>query len=161
MIKIKTAVQARKYILSRDIKIYDGEIYNIYRDGCLAMNAYDPQGLAYFPEDNIRTRCCLFHDDVRFLIKYKRCRCGSEKIGIKLQPSLYCNYCKNQPVASYISDYKARKRNWSTHWRGDYCVGLRVCSIKSKKLECESCDEFIPIFRGVDPLQLRRMRGVA
>jgi len=41
-------------------------------------------------------------------------------------------------------------RKWDTHWRGSYCRTLPVCVSKGL-LECDTCKEMWPIFKGVDP----------
>lgn len=42
------------------------------------------------------------------------------------------------------------KKQWSKHWRGDYCRLLPTC-LELIKLKCVGCKEFSAIFRGVDP----------
>lgn len=44
----------------------------------------------------------------------------------------------------------ALKKQWSKHWRGDYCRFLPAC-LELAKLNCDGCKEFSAIFRGVDP----------
>jgi len=42
------------------------------------------------------------------------------------------------------------------HWRGDYCKVFEGCSI-TNDLICDTCNRFIGIFKGVDPLKTRQV----
>ena len=44
-------------------------------------------------------------------------------------------------------------RRWEIDRRGSYCSNLPVC-IMQKKVECQGCQEFIPIIFGHDPAKL-------
>lgn len=47
------------------------------------------------------------------------------------------------------------KREWSVHWRGDYCRSLKSCEAM-KAVKCDGCTDYDAIFKGVDPAKLGR-----
>lgn len=51
---------------------------------------------------------------------------------------------------AYLAEKAKLKKQWSKHWRGDYCRFLPSCLLL-KSLKCDGCKEFSPIFKGVDP----------
>lgn len=74
-----------------------------------------------------------------------------------------CPVCSKQDIAKkrriknqasdYIRPPRPRKNVWETTFRGDYCRSLMVCRDK-ESFDCDSCDRFFPVFRGIDPGRL-------
>lgn len=58
---------------------------------------------------------------------------------------------KMLPPKRYINPIPKKMRPFVKSWRGDYCRKLTGCMLYHKVLPCAGCDNFVGIFKGVDP----------
>jgi hypothetical protein len=64
----------------------------------------------------------------------------------------------NNACLNHSRNYRERAKSpeqRKIHPRGEYCLGFYVCATEGN-MKCGNCGEFVPIFRGVDPLRLLR-----
>ena len=154
--KIKTPDQAKHHIESQGIKIIPGFPYNLYECGCVIRNDEDPQ--IYFHLESTRLRGCPHHKK-RLLNKYKKCPCGREYLGKRLQLSQGCRECHNSyeyqkyynengPIFKEMRNSgKSDPSRWNCAHR-DKCI---VEFMKYDAIPCKGCEKYNPVSLDIDP----------
>ena len=157
-----TVAKARKMLEDKGVTPIGGHAYNIYECGCVFDNTEDPNILAYFSESKLMNRSCPMHKPSALLIKYKKCNCGFENIGLRLQSSDGCKICakatrrkSDGSRVKYQNAHSADPGRWA-------CVHREECFkkyIKYEALPCKGCKDYQLGAGNVDPLD-RTRKGV-
>ena len=82
------------YLEKADIEVEKGQSYNLYECGHVFTHQEDlPQHIHYYKDDDRAIRSCPICGDKKLLTKYKKCTCGTEHVGKRVQPSQCCADC--------------------------------------------------------------------
>lgn len=147
--------KAREFIEVSGIKIETTKVFNIYECGCVFENGADPIKMAYFPETRITNRTCLIHRPTSLHIKYKRCQCGFENTGKRLQESIGCGKCKNENKIEKMKDLRRRQNLHLKDVNRCDCAEYLDCLDKYLDCDCIPCKKCKKYHIGsanIDPL---------
>ena len=105
-------LKAKRLLKQAELNIEDGECYTIYSCGHVFDNRDDPQIITYYVGENRGIRSCPICINQKLLTKFKRCGCGAEHIGKRVQPSECCGKCPSVRKATGRDEtLNAFKRN--------------------------------------------------
>ncbi len=119
------------YMEKSDIPVKAGQSYNLYACGHIFSHEEDlPQTIHYYKHDNKTFRSCPICGDQKLITKYKKCTCGTEHIGKRVQPSQCCASCptvlRNAGKIRAVS-YKKRNEHLADPDRC-FCTRRDICS---------------------------------
>jgi len=151
---IKNFTSVRRALMKSGIKPIDGNAYTLYECGHAFNVKDDPSRIQWYPATG-GLRSCPICDHQRLLVKYKRCGCGKEQVGPKVQSSKYCNHCPSDRKEVSVSPLACRKNSNLADPNRGFCIHRNECLIKYidyDAVPCKNCDSY-SVLQGVhDPL---------
>lgn len=150
--------RVKSYLQDAEIEIEKGQSYNIYTCGHVFSNTDDlPQTIHYYKKDDRAVRSCPTCGNKKLLTKYKKCTCGTEQTGKRVQPSQCCASCPTVLRNSgkvRIKSYKKRN-GYAADPERCYCLRRDVCREEYEYYQttpCKNCGGFIQGQGNVDPI---------
>jgi len=152
---IKDCASVRRALVQAGIEPIDGKAYTLYECGHSFNVDDDPSRIKWYAATGRGLRSCPICDHQRLLTKYKRCSCGVEQVGSKVQPSRYCNNCSAGRREVVKSPLAYRKNSHLADPDRGFCIHRNTCLttfIDYDTVPCKDCDDFFVIQGEHDPL---------
>lgn len=138
------------------VKVEKGKSYIIYNCGHIYDAAEDPGIVTYFAGKNRGLRSCPVCISQALLTKYKKCGCGAEHIGKRVQPSECCASCPAARRASGGNTPRHQhKRNAHradpSRWNCIHRDGCMETYIDYDAIPCKGCRRYKAVEVVSDP----------
>ena len=148
--------QIRRNLKKAKINPEEGEAYSIYTCGHIFLAKEENPIVTYYKKENRAIRSCPKCITTQLVTKYKKCGCGREHEGIRVQSSQCCAYC---PSDRRNTDEKSHQWNYENDHLVDdsriWCERRDVCMIGFQyhnSVPCKNCGGFLCGSGNNDPL---------
>lgn len=138
----------RRALVKSGIKPVNGVAYFLYECGHSYSAADDPARMLKYGPNYKAIRSCPKCKRKKVLVKYKRCNCGIEQTGLKVQSSKYCSSCSfvKQQLQKLSKKGKARRNKHLIDESRIHCIHRNTCLTKYFDYEvvpCKGCPDYI------------------
>jgi hypothetical protein len=154
-VDIKSCVSVHKVLTDAGIEPIDGKAYTLYECGHVFNVEDDPAYVRWYASVGRALRSCPLCDKQRLLTKYKKCGCGEEQVGPKVQPSRCCTLCPPDRKVVTVSPYAYRKNGHLVDINRGFCIHKNGCLTKFidyVTVPCKGCLDYLVEQGAHDPL---------
>jgi hypothetical protein len=139
--------RVRRMLREANIKAEEGHAYILYKCGHVHDAREDPSIITYFAGTHRGLRSCPVCVSAALLTKYKKCGCGAEHIGKRVQPSKCCSACRSSRRVAKGETPKIEKIA-NSHLADPsrcFCIHRMECLTKYEDYDtvpCKRCKRF-------------------